>query len=251
MKERQNKTAIVTGATDGIGKAICLEFGKAGMNVVINCHSSRQKAIMLHEELSAMGVSTLVVEADVTSEYQVKQLVDKTLEKYGRIDILVNNAGITEPEFVMETTLEKWERMLSINLTSAFICSKSVIKHMIERQQGNILQMSSICGKNGGLGAGVHYSTAKAGMLGLTKGLASHLAPYNIRVNAITPAMIETRMITWRSEKQMEDVICNAIPLRRLGTVEEVAALALYLVSDTSSFVTGATFDINGGLYMD
>lgn len=250
MASEDRKTAIVTGATDGIGKAVCLEFGKAGMNIVANYHSSREKAELLGNELKTLGIDFLLVQADVTKETEVQRLVDKAMGKYQAIDILVNNAGITEPEFVMETTLEKWERMLSINLTSAFICSKAVLEHMMERKQGNILNMSSICGKNGGLGAGVHYSAAKAGILGLTKGLASHLAPYNIRVNAITPAMIETRMISWRSKELMKDVI-DAIPLKRLGTVEEVAALALYLVSEASSFVTGATVDINGGLYMD
>jgi 3-oxoacyl-[acyl-carrier protein] reductase len=250
MASENRKTAIITGAADGIGKAICLELGKAGMNIVANYHSSREKAEQLSKELTELGIDHLLVQADVTNEKEVQILVDKTLERYQFIDILVNNAGITQPEFVMETTLDKWERMISTNLTSAFICSKAVLTHMMERNQGSILNMSSICGKNGGLGAGVHYSAAKAGMLGLTKGMASHLAPYNIRVNAITPAMIETRMITWRSKELMKDVV-DAIPLKRLGTVEEVAALALYLVSDVSSFVTGATVDINGGLYMD
>ena len=250
MASKNRKTAIVTGAADGIGKAICLELGKAGINIVANYHSSREKAEQLGRDLTELGVDHLLVQADVTKEEEVQILVDKTLERYQFIDILVNNAGITQPEFVMETTLDKWERMISTNLSSAFICSKAVLDHMMQRKQGNILNMSSICGKNGGLGAGVHYSAAKAGMLGLTKGMASHLAPFNIRVNAITPAMIETRMITWRSKELMKDVV-EAIPLKRLGTVEEVAALALYLVSDVSSFVTGATVDINGGLYMD
>lgn len=250
MASENRKTAIVTGAADGIGKAICLELGKAGINIVANYHSSRKKAEQLGRDLTKLGIDHLLVQADVTKEDEVQILVDKTLERYQFLDILVNNAGITQPEFVMETTLDKWERMISTNLTSAFICSKAVLDHMMQRKQGNILNMSSICGKNGGLGAGVHYSAAKAGMLGLTKGMASHLAPYNIRVNAITPAMIETRMITWRSKELMKDVV-DAIPLKRLGTVEEVAALALYLVSDVSSFVTGATVDINGGLYMD
>lgn len=250
MREMNGRTAIVTGATDGIGRAVCIEFAKSGMNVVINYHTSGQKAYALEEELRGLGAQALAIKADVSDNHEVENMVARTLDTFKGVYCLVNNAGITEPEFVMETTVEKWERMLAINLTSAFLCSKAVLPYMIENKEGVILNISSICGRNGSLGAGVHYSAAKAGMLGLTKALAQHLAVHHIRVNAIAPAMIATRMITWRNDDQMKNVI-DAIPLHRLGTAEEVAALAHYLVSDTSSFITGATVDINGGLYMD
>ncbi len=244
------RVALVTGAAHGLGAAIAERLAKDGLDIVVNYHSDKEAATEVARAVESAGRRALLSHADVASPSEVRTMVAETLDAFGRLDVLVNNAGITEPEPPTETTIEKWDRMMQVDLSSVFYCCKAVMDHMISRKFGIIINMSSVCGKNGGLGAGVHYSAAKGGILGLTRGLAHHLAQHGIRVNAVAPAMIKTRMIAWRTPQQMQSTI-EKIPVGRLGTVEENAAAVSYLASDRSAYVTGATIDVNGGLYMD
>ncbi len=244
------KVALVTGASRGIGQAAALAMARCGADVGVHYGSYAAGADEVTRTILDCGRRAVTVQGDVTNPADVERLVAETLRAFGHIDILVNNAGITEPEPVFQTTKEKWDRMIEVNLTSVFLCCKAVLGHMVERRAGCIINVSSVCGKNGELGAGVHYCAAKAGLLGLTKALADQLGPYGIRVNAVAPAMIETRMIKWRPRELMQATI-KKIPLGRLGTVEETGALIAFLASSDAGFVSGSTIDINGGLYMD
>jgi 3-oxoacyl-[acyl-carrier protein] reductase len=244
------KVALVTGASRGIGEATALAMAELGADVCVNYATHSPGAEEVARSVREMGRRAISIQADVAKPEDVTRLVDETLREFGQIDILVNNAGITQPEPVFHTSKEKWDRMIAVNLTSAFLCCKAVLDHMVSRRQGSIINVSSICGKTGELGAGVHYCAAKAGLLGLTKALADQLGPYGIRVNAIAPAMIETRMIKWRPRELMQATI-EKIPLNRLGTIQEAAALIAYLASDDAGFITGSVVDLNGGMYMD
>ena len=245
-----SEVAMITGASRGIGSAIAITLARQGADIVIHYHTNSEGAEEVKEKIEDLGRSAITIRADLRKSQQVNRMVDKAADHFGHIDILVNNAGITEPELVFATDKVKWDIMIETNLTSVFLCCKANLAHMVKQRHGNIVNISSVCGKNGGLGAGVHYCAAKAGMLGLTKALANQMACYGIRVNAIAPAMIDTRMIRWRAQELMEETI-KQIPLGRLGTPEEVAALVAFLVSPNANYITGATIDVNGGLYMD
>ncbi len=244
------KVALVTGASRGIGEATALAMAELGADICVNYATHAPGAEEVARSVRKMGRRAISIQADVARAEDVTRLVEETLREFGQIDILVNNAGITQPEPVFQTSKEKWDRMIAVNLTSAFLCCKAVLDHMVSRRQGSIVNVSSICGKTGELGAGVHYCAAKAGLLGLTKALADQLGPYGIRVNAIAPAMIETRMIKWRPRELMQATI-EKIPLNRLGTVQETAALIAYLASDDAGFITGSVVDLNGGMFLD
>ena len=205
---------------------------------------------MTCDAVREQGRRCIAIPADLSDPSAVETFFSTIFAEFGRVDVLVNNAGITEPEPPTDTSVEKWDRMIRVNLSSVYYCCHAVLDHMIERSAGSIVNISSVCGKNGGLKAGVHYSAAKAGVNGLTKGLADHVAQYGIRVNAVAPAMIDTEMIRWRPAEVMRRTIAR-IPVGRLGTVDEVAAVVWYLSGTCSSFVTGTVVDINGGLYMD
>jgi len=243
------KVAIVTGASRGIGKATALNLANEGANIIIQYYTNFKGAQEVKEKIEQLGCQAIVVQADIRKSKDINRMIKFTIEKFKRIDILVNNAGITEPEPVFKTTKVKWDNMIKTNLTSVFLCCKAVIKYMKKQKEGSIINLSSVCGENGGLGAGVHYCAAKAGVIGLTKSLANQLAPYGIRVNAIAPAMINTDMINWRPAKLMESTI-QQIPLKRLGKPEELASVVTFLASPKSGYTTGATIDVNGGLYM-
>jgi len=242
------KKAIVTGASRGIGAAIALAFAREGADVLINYLSRDKDAQEVYAAIQALGRSPLLFKGDVSDSSQVKAMVEMALAKWGRIDILVNNAGITHVATPFETTEEDWDRVLRVNLKSAFLCSKAVLEPMVQQGGGRIINISSVVGKSGGI-AGLTYATSKAGMIGLTKSLATHLAPHNILVNAIAPALIDTEMLRWRTEEQWKETIAS-IPLKRLGDPMDMAEAAIFLASNGGNFITGATIDINGGLYM-
>lgn len=243
------KKAVVTGSSRGIGKAIALAFAREGADILVNYMSREKEAQETAAAIRALGRSVLLFKGDVSESDQVKAMVEMALSAWRRIDILVNNAGITHIATPFETTEADWDRVLKINLKSAFLCSKAVLDTMVKQGGGRIINISSVVGKSGAI-AGLTYATSKAGMIGLTKSLATHLAPHNILVNAIAPALIETDMLRWRTEEQWKATIEGTL-LKRLGNADDMAEAAVFLASHGGNYITGGTIDINGGMYMD
>jgi 3-oxoacyl-[acyl-carrier protein] reductase len=245
----RDKKAIVTGASRGIGRAIALAFAREGADVLVNYLSRDEEARRTQREIQACGRTALLFKGDVSDSSQVKAMVEMALTEWGRIDILVNNAGITHIATPFETTEEDWDRVLRVNLKSAFLCSRAVLDTMVKQGGGRIINISSVVAKSGGI-AGPTYASSKAGLIGLTKSFAHHLAPYHILVNAIAPALIDTEMLRWRTEEQWKETIAST-PLKRLGDPMDLAEAAVFLASNGGNYITGATIDVNGGLYMD
>jgi len=249
----QGKIALITGASKGIGKDIAILMAKLGAKVVINYSKNRKIAKQAKSEIEQNNGEAIIYKADISLPYEVKDMIEAAIDNFGKIDILVNNAGITDPRSFLELTEEDWDRMMNINLKGCFNCCKYVVTHMIKNKYGKIINMSSVVAKSGSVGGGrggSHYCAAKAGIIGFTKSLAIQMAKYNITVNAIAPAMIDTDMIRWRSKEAMEKTV-DLIPMKRIGTCREISEAVVFLASDFASFITGATIDINGGLYMD
>ncbi len=247
-----NKIVIVTGASSGIGKATALEFARSGANVVVHYNNNKEGAQEVVSEIEEMGAKSIVVGGDLSEKANVDKLISETLAAFGTIDILVNNAGtLVERKGLEEMDEALWDRVMDVNLKSAFLCSNGVIKIMKEKGFGRIINMTSVAARNGGgFGAG-HYSAAKAGMLTLTKSLAKELAEYGILVNAVAPGVITTPYHDQFSTNEARKGYASNTPLKREGTPEEVAYGVLFLASDQASFITGETMEINGGLLMD
>lgn len=237
------KIAIVTGASRGIGREIAKTLAKEGIQVIANYNNSEQKALNLKKELNNENINIDIFKADVSKRDEAKELVEYTLKKYGRIDILINNAGIAEFKEFTQITDEDWNKMISINLNSVFIMSQEVVNDMIRNKEGCIINISSIWGIVGS-SCEVHYSTAKAGIIGMTKALAKELGPSNIRVNTIAPGIINTEMNNDIDEDAIE-TIKNQTPLERIGTPQDIAKCVKWLIEDT--FTTGQVISVNGG----
>ena len=198
-----------------------------------------------------MGERSLAIKLDVSDEENVNSLVKQTINQFNRIDVLINNAGITQPIKVLDTSLKEWERIIKVNLTGTFLCSKAVLTYMIENRYGRIVNMSSVSGKRGGgVFGGAHYSAAKAGILGFSKALAREVAEYGITVNSIAPGIVDTD-IRGKTSPEVDKEIIKSIPVQRFGKVEEIADVALFLASPGSAYITGEEIDINGGSHMD
>ena len=240
------KVAIVTGASRGIGRAIALALAKDGANIVVNAVSNITKAREVAKEIESMGRKALVILVDVSQKKDVENMVNQTLERFGKIDILVNNAGIVGPTIpIQELSEEDWDRIISVDLKGTFLCCKAVIPHMISQRSGKIVNMSSIAGKEGNANM-TAYCAAMAGIIGFTKALSEEVAKYGIRVNCVCPALIETELVE-RMDKKQAEYLKSKIPLGRLGKPEEVAELVKFLVSDASDFITGQAINIDGG----
>lgn len=237
------KIAIVTGASRGIGREIAKTLARKGIKVIANYNKSEKQAIELKEELSKEQIEIDIVKADVSKREEIKNLVNFTLSKYGKIDILINNAGISEYKLFTEETDEDWNKVVGTNLYSAFAMSQEVIPNMIHNKNGCIINMSSAWGVVGGA-LEVIYSVSKAGLDGLTKSLAKELGPSNIRVNSIAPGMIRTDMNKKFTEEELEE-LKNETPLEKIGTPEDIAKCVSWLVDD--EFTTGQIISINGG----
>ena len=245
----ESKVAIVTGSGQGIGKAIALNFAKAGADLVvadINIDTAKVTA----NDIRALGKEALVVQVDVRDASQIGNMVTKTLEKFKHIDILINNAGfghMTVP--VIEMSEEDWDKWIILNLKSTFLCCKAVGRIMISQKKGNIINMASMVAL-GAYPMGANYSAAKAGIKNLTETLAVELGPHNIRVNALAPGLIETPLSAGLYEKrpELKEQRLKNIPLRRTGKPEDVANVALFLASEASSYVSGQTIAINGAM---
>ena len=243
-----NKVVIITGAAQGIGESIARKLCASGyMSAILDVNGSKAEA--LAEELTISGAAVEAFCADVSNVKRVRETVQEIYGKYGRIDALVNNAGILHSTPIEDITEDEWDRIMAVNLKSVFFMSQAVIPHMKEAGGGRIVNMSSLAGRMGGIANGVGYSASKAGILGLTKALASRLAPFRINVNAIAPGTTATELITQFTPEKI-DALCASIPLGRLGKAEEIAELADFLLSGAAGFITGAVFDINGGQYI-
>ena len=241
-----NKTVIVTGASRGIGKAIATAFAQNGYNIVINYKSNEEKAFSLLKSLRGRGFSCEIFRSDVGKYSEAKDLIDFAYEKFESVDVLVNNAGISQIKLFTDITEDDWSNMISTNLTGVFNCSQCAVKYMISQKSGNIINISSMWGSVGA-SCEVHYSAAKAGVIGLTKGLAKELGLSGIRVNCITPGVIMTEMMHGFTKDEL-DSIKEEIPLNRFGTPEDVAAVALFLASDGAKNITGQVVGTNGGM---
>ena len=241
------QTAVVTGASRGIGRACAIELARAGANVVINYKTNEEAANSCKEAIEAEGVKALVVQADVSDAAQAKALIETAEKEFGQIDILVNNAGVNRDRTVQRMSTEEWDEVIQTDLSSMFYCTNAVIAGMRERNYGRILNMASIIGQMGNLGQ-ANYAAAKAGMIAFTKSAAKELARFNITVNAICPGFIETDMVTSLNDEIRQNLISN-IPLGRFGTAEEVATTVRFLCTE-GSFYTGSQLSRNGGQYM-
>ena len=246
------KVALVTGASSGIGRATAEVLAANGARVAINFHRNEQGAEAACSQITGAGGRAIIVQADVTQASEVQSLVEQTINEFGAIDILVNNAGsLVERMKILELTEERWDEVIDLNLKSAFLCSKAVAGSMMERQTGSIVNVSSIAGRNGGALGSIHYSAAKGGLITFTKGLAKELAPFGVRVNAVSPGVIDTPYHEQFSSPEMMKTYAGMIPLGRVGTPAEVGKVICFLASDAASYLAGETIEINGGMWMD
>lgn len=246
------KVAIITGAASGIGRATALALADCGAAVTINYRQSESSAELLRKQIVSNGGRAIALQADVTAAPDIEALVKRTTEEFGPVDILVNNAGsLIERLRILDLTEQRWDEVMDLNLKSAFLCCKAVVASMMERKTGAIINLSSIAGRNGGALGSIHYSTAKGGLITFTKGLARELAPFGVRVNAVSPGVIDTPYHEQFSSPEMMKNYVNAIPLGRVGRAEEVAKVIAFLASDAASYLAGETIEINGGMFMD
>jgi len=248
MKLLDNKVVLITGASRGIGKSIAEECVKQGAKVAFTYLSSDEKARALENELSANGGVVKGFKSDAAKFDDAQKLVDDVVAEFGTIDVLVNNAGITRDTLLMRMTEEQWDDVINTNLKSAFNLTKAVQRPMLKARSGSIINMSSVVGVSGNAGQS-NYAASKAGLIGFTKSIAQELGSRNIRCNAIAPGFIETEMTEVLDPKVVEEWR-NSIPLKRGGSPKDVANLTVFLGSDMSSYITGQTINVCGGMLM-
>lgn len=242
------KTVLVTGASRGIGAATAALFASKGLQVVINCSSSFKCALELARSLSMQGTSAMALKADVSDRAQVDAMFAQIESVYGGVDILINNAGIAQQKLFTDITAEDWQRMVGVNLTGAFNCTQAALPHMIRQKAGSIVNVSSIWGIQGA-SCEVHYSAAKAGLIGMTKALAQEVGPSGIRVNCVAPGVIATEMNGTLEESTL-DALRESTPLGTIGTPEDIARSIAFLALEDSAFTTGQVLSPNGGLVL-
>ena len=241
------KVALVTGAAQGIGKAVALLLARHGADIVVS-DINLEKAEETAKEIESIGPKAMAIKVNVASLNDVERMVEAVLKKFGRIDILINNAGITRDKLILRMTEEDWDIVLNVNLKGTFNCTKAVVRHMAKQRSGKIVSIASVVGEMGNAGQ-VNYAASKAGVIGLTKTIAREFAKRGINVNAIAPGYIETPMTEVLSDKVKEE-LKRLIPMERLGKPEDVAEAVLFLVSEESNYITGQVLNVNGGIYM-
>lgn len=246
MKLLENKTALITGASRGIGKGIAVEFAKQGANVAFTFNASVEAAKELEKELESFGIKAKGYQSNAANFDAAQELVKQVLEDFGSIEVLINNAGITKDNLLMRISEEDFDQVIEVNLKSVFNLTKAIIRPMMKQRAGSIINMSSVVGIKGNAGQ-TNYAASKAGILGFTKSVALELGSRNIRCNAIAPGFIETEMTGKLDEKTVEEWR-KAIPLKRGGTPEDVANACVFLASDMSSYITGQTLSVDGGM---
>lgn len=244
----QEKAALVTGASRGIGRAIALEFAKQGANVAVNYAGSEDKAQEVVEELLQLGVKAFKIQTDVSDESSVQNMIKEVTSQFGRLDILVNNAGVNKDNLLMRMKESEFDQVINTNLKGVFLCTKAVTRQMMKQKAGRIVNVASIVGVSGNPGQ-ANYVAAKAGVIGLTKTTAKELASRNILVNAVAPGFISTDMTDALTEEQRKEML-DMIPLAKLGSPEDVARVVRFLASEDANYITGQTLHIDGGMVM-
>ncbi|WP_108867328.1 3-oxoacyl-[acyl-carrier-protein] reductase [Aquimarina aquimarini] len=246
MNLLQGKTAIITGATRGIGKGIAEVFAQQGANVAFTYSSSVEAAKTLETELNSLGIKAKGYQSNAASYEQAQELAADVLETFGSIDVLVNNAGITKDNLLMRMSEEDFDKVIEVNLKSVFNMTKAVQRTMLKQRKGSIVNMSSVVGVKGNAGQ-ANYAASKSGIIGFSKSVALELGSRNIRSNVVAPGFIETEMTGKLDEKVVEGWR-NAIPLKRGGTPEDIANTCLFLASDLSAYITGQVLNVDGGM---
>jgi 3-oxoacyl-[acyl-carrier protein] reductase len=242
----EGKTAFITGGRRGIGRAIALAFAKDGADIVVCDMVLDASAEQTVRDIEALGRKAVTARADVSNRADVDAAVAKALDAFGRIDILVNNAGIALTNTMMDIPERDWDAVIDVNLKGLFNTCQATAPHMMERKTGRVINISSIAGRRGSLFGDVHYSSAKAGVIGFTKCMARIVAPYGITVNAIAPGIVTTDILS----AEHESASMPLIPMGRSGSPQDIAGVALFFASSLSDYVTGTVLDVNGGSYM-
>ena len=241
----KNKTVLITGASMGIGKATAITLAKCGMNVVLNYCNHRKEAEETANQINKNGLQAVAIQADVSNNIQVINMVNQACEIFGSIDALVNNAGIAQQKLFTDISEKEWDEMFAINVKGAYNCCQAVLPNMIHNKSGKIINLSSIWGLVGA-SCEVHYSAAKAAIIGFTKALAKEVGPSGIQVNCVAPGVIKTKMLADFSDEDLKN-LSNETPLCKLGTPQDVANVIKFLISDESDFITGQVISPNGG----
>lgn len=242
------KTAVVTGASRGIGRAVAIKLASLGANIVLNYRSSIESVQQVLEDIKAAGSNAVAVQGDVSSFSDAEKIIKAAVDNFGSIDILVNNAGITKDGLLMRMKEEDFDGVIDVNLKGTFNCIRHAAPFMVKQRSGRIVNMSSVVGITGNAGQ-VNYSASKAGVIGITKSTARELASRGITVNAVAPGFIQTDMTDVLPEKAKEGLL-NGIPLKRFGKPEDIAEAVAFLVSDSGSYITGQIINIDGGMVM-
>lgn len=249
MKLLENKVAVITGGSRGIGESIVLKLAESGAHVAFTYVSSDEKAKILEEKIKAFGVNAKAYKSNAGSYEECEAMVSDVVKTFGTVDICVNNAGISKDNLLLRMTPQQWDEVMTTNLKSVFNMTKQVIRPMMKSKKGSIINMSSIVGVRGNAGQS-SYAASKAGIIGFTKSIAAELGSRNVRCNAIAPGFIETDMTHYLKEGEAAKAFLDKIPLGRFGSAEEIANVTLFLASDLSSYVTGQVISTCGGLNM-
>ncbi|MDD2361806.1 MAG: 3-oxoacyl-[acyl-carrier-protein] reductase [Oscillospiraceae bacterium] len=247
MSDNNKKTAVITGGSRGIGRAICLKLAEEEMNLVINYAGNHEAAAQTKEECEKLGANVVLIQGDVSRMKDCEALFEAAAQ-FGRVDILVNNAGITRDNLIIRMSEEDFDRVIDVNLKGVWNCLKLAARIMIKQRYGRIINLSSVVGVTGNAGQ-TNYAAGKAGVIGLTKSLARELAARGVTVNAIAPGYIDTDMTACLSD-EIREIIKSSIPMRHTGSSEDVAFLAAFLASDRAGYITGQVVHVDGGMAM-
>ena len=250
MGRLEGKAAVVTGGGRGIGRSICLSFAKEGADVIVNYASKDQPAQEVVEMIKKMGRKAVAVKGNVAIKADAERIIQTAIDSFGKIDILVNNAGVSKPNMLYKMTEEQWDEVLDIHLKGPFLCIQAASKYMMEKKYGKIINVTSAAGVSGTKGQ-INYSSAKGGIIALTKSAARELAGYGITVNVISPGYVSTDMTEKiRTDPKLKEIYTGRILLGRFSEPEEVAPTFVFLASDESNYITGQLFCVDGGLGM-
>lgn len=245
-----NKIALVTGSSRGVGKAIAEAYGKHGASVIVNYSSNEKAANEVVENIQSSGSDALAVKADVAVKQEVEKLVQSAIDRFGRLDILVNNAGFTRPALMLKMEEEEWDQVVDIHLKGAFLCSQAAGRHMKEQKQGKIINVMSVAGLVGTVGQ-VNYSAAKGGLLSMTKSIARELARYNVCANVISLGIVATDMTEKiRTDEKLKEIYMNRVLLKRFAEPDDISPAFVFLASDESNYITGQLLCVDGGYGM-